>query len=242
MTGVRLRTARHPYVAAIAITFAVFTIVVLSARNSSKSMPTENEIAAAEDEIYEAVVHHIVTPVSGKPRVSQLVFADTLRTELEPGGDIESCKKSTRKDLSLEIAPPVYNSLGDKAYRFFSRANYDSALREDTIQSFLERSCTAGPLSQTFHTDLPRTFIPEDSVHFRGWPRQKDESNSFERLYPGASGIISLSRVGFDSTLDEAIVSTGFVCGGLCGTGYRYTLRKKSGRWEVVGGLMVWVS
>jgi hypothetical protein len=145
-------------------------------------------------------------------------------------------------NLSLEIAPRVYNSLADKAYRFFSRGEYDSALREDTIESFLERSCTPGPLSQTFHTDLPRTFISEKKAHFRGWPIQKDESMSFERLYPGASGIISFSHVGFDSTLDEAIVSTGFVCGGLCGTGYRYVLRKKSGRWKVVEWLMVWVS
>jgi len=237
VTGVRLRNAHHPYVAAI--TFAVFATVVLAACNSSKPIPTEKDITAAEDEIYEAVVHRIFTPVPG---VSQLVFADTLRTQLELGGDIESCKKSTRKNLSLEIAPRVYNSLADKAYRFFSGGEYDSALREDTIESFLERSCTPGPLSQTFHTDLPRTFISEKKAHFRGWPIQKDESMSFERLYPGASGIVSFSHVGFDSTLDEAIVSTGFVCGGLCGAGYRYVLRKKSGRWEVVERLMVWVS
>lgn len=240
MAGVRLRTAHHPYVAAI--TFAGFATVVLYACNSSKPIPTEKEMTTAEDEIYEAVVHRIFTPVNGKPHVSQLVFADTLRTELELGADIESCKKSTRKDLALEIAPPFYNSLADKAYRFVSRGDYDRALREDTIESFLERSCAPGPLSQTFHTDLPRKFIPQEKAHFRGQPMLKDESKSFERLYPGASGIISFSHVGFDSTLDEAIVSTGFVCGGLCGTGYRYVLRKKSGRWEVVEWLMVWVS
>src|SRR5580765_2392975 len=133
-------SARHPYVAAITIVFAVFATIVLSARNLPRPIPTEKEIATAEGEIYEAVVHHMVTPVNGKPHVSQLVFADALLTQLEPRENIESCKKSARKDFSLEIAPPVYNSLADRAYRFVSRGAYDSALREDTIQSFLERS------------------------------------------------------------------------------------------------------
>jgi hypothetical protein len=152
------------------------------------------------------------------------------------------CKKSARKNLSLEIAPPVYNSFADKVYRFFTRSELDAALRADTVRDFLERLCTPGSLSRNFHTDLPRKFISTENVHFKGLPMQKDESKSFETLYPGAGGIISFSHAGFDSTLDEAIVSTGFVCGGLCGTGFRYILRKKSGRWNVVEGLMVWVS
>ena len=183
----------------------------------------------------------MVGPLDAKPRISQLVFDDMLHTELQPG-DVGSCEKTTREKFRLEITSPVFNSLADKAFRFFSRSDKAPALREDTVRSFLKRSCTAGPLSQTFHTDLPRTFIPAESVHFRGWPFKKDKSSSFERLYPDASGIISFSHAGFDSTLDEAIVSTDFVCGGLCGTGYRYILRKKSGRWRVVEALEIWVS
>ena len=216
--------------------------MLLSSCNSQKSVPSDKEVAAAEDEIYEAVVRYMVTPVTGQPRISQLVFDDGLRTELEPGVDVESCKKSTRKNLSLEIPPPVYNSPADKAYRFFTQSELDVALHADTIRSFLERSCTPGALSKTFYTDLPRKFVRAENVHFKGWPIQKDESKSFERLYPGASGIISFSHAGFNSALDEAIVSTGFVCGGLCGTGHRYILRKKSERWEVVNGLIIWVS
>jgi len=230
----------HRFIGAVA--FAMSATMLLFSCSSRKSAPSDKDMADAEDEIYEAVVRYMVTPVHGQPRISYLVFDDVLRTELQPGVDAESCKKSARENLSLEIAPPVYNSLADKAYRFFTRRELDVALHADTIRNFLERSCTLGSLSQTFHTDLPRKFVRAENVHFKGWPIQKDESKSFERLYPGASGIISFSHAGFDSTLNEAIVSTGFVCGGLCGTGYRYVLRKKSGRWEVVEGLMVWVS
>lgn len=216
--------------------------MLLSSCSSRKSAPSDKDIAEAQDEIYEVVVRYTVTPVHGEPQISQLVFDDVLRPEVEPGGDIESCKESARKKLSFEIAPPVYNSLADKAYRFFTRSELDVALRADTIRNFLERLCTPGSLSRTFHTDLPREFVSAEHVHFKGWPIQKDESKSFEELYPGASGIISFSHAGFDSALDEAIVYSGFVCGGLCGTGYRYILRKKSGRWEVVDGLMVWMA
>jgi hypothetical protein len=234
-----LRIAYHSrFMATVA-----FAIAVLSACSSSKPRPSEIETASAEDEVYEAVVRHMISPAGARPRINQLVFGDGLLTELEPGGSVESCKTRTSKEFSLVIRPPQYNSIADKAYRFFVRGEHGGALRSDTVQNFLARSCrSGGPLSHTFHTDLPRTFIPAESVHFKGWPIQKDESKAFEQLYPGAGGIISFSHVGFDSTLDEAIVSTSFVCGGLCGTGYRYILRKKSGRWEVVDGLMVWVS
>lgn len=86
-----------------------------------------------------------------------------------------------------------------------------------------------------------RTFIAVDRVHFRDWPFKKDDATSFEQLFPGASGIISFSHVGFDSTLDEAVVSTS-ICGGLCGPGQSYFLKKKRGRWEVAAKSSVWVS
>lgn len=217
---------------------AALAIALLCACNSSKAHRNEKEMASAEDEIYEAVLHHM----AARPQETELVFDDIALTEPEPEGDVESCKQQTRKDFSLEVCPPLYNSLVDKAYRFFTRGDYDGPIRADTIQSFLERSCASGHLSQTFHTDLPRTFIGAQNIHFDYEIVGKNGPKSFEQLYPGANGIISFSHVGFNSKIDEAIVSTRVVCGFLCGAGYRYILRKKSGRWEVVNGLMVWVS
>jgi hypothetical protein len=219
----------------VAVTSAAFTLINLSACNSR---PSQKQIASAEDGVYEAVIRHITT-ADGPLRISQIVFDDTLMTYLEPEENLESCKTNTRKYFSLEIGPPPYDSLADRAYRFFTGSDYAGPIRADTIQNFLERACTSGPLSRTFHTDLPRTFIPPKSIHFEDVRALNDESKSFEQQYPGASGIISFSHAGFDSTLDEAIVASAFVCGGLCGGQFRYVLRKKSGRWEVVNGLMV---
>jgi hypothetical protein len=231
----------HAWIAIAACVVIAITLLYWS--YLSKHYPDEKRVSAAEDEVYQAVVRDMVTPIhDGQAHISQLVFDDTVLTSLTSGADTKSCKESVRKNLRLENSTLPYNSLADKVYRVLTRSGYDDPVRADTIQDFLEKSCTVSRLSQTFHSDLPRTFIGKESAHFEDWPIEQDGSKSFQQLFPGASGIISFSRVGFDSTLHEAIVSTSFVCGGLCGSGSRYVLREKSGRWEIVNKWRVWVS
>jgi hypothetical protein len=231
----------HPWVAPLAC--AASAIALLCWIFLPHARTDEKMVLAAQNEVYEAVVRDMVTPTHVHPNMSELVFDDALLTERMPEDDIHACTERARKQLRLEQNTlPEYNSLADKIYRAFAHGFYDSSLRADTIQDFLTKSCTVGRLSTTFHTDLPRTFIATESIHFEGWPVEKDGPSSFEQRFPGASGIVSLSLVGFDSTLREAIVSTSFVCGGLCGTGCRYVLKKKWGRWEVANKWMVWVS
>jgi len=227
-------------------TGALFSIAIsiLCYLYFSGRRPDEKTVSATEDQVYEAVVHDMVGTAHGQPGISQLVFAGKVLTFSSPQADLNSCKENVRRQLVLENSKLPYDSLIDKVYGLIAHG-YDDSIRADTIQSFLDRSCTAGRLSQTFHTDLPRTFVTEDSVpfHFRDLqPIKDDGAKSFDEVFPGASGVISFSHVGFDSTLHEAIVATSFACGGLCGTGSRYVLKKRSGRWEVVNKWIVWVS
>lgn len=151
-----------------AVACGAFAITLLCGFYLSKTRPDEKTVSAAEDEVYEAVVRDMVTPTHGQANISQLVFDDTLVTDLTTGADMKSCKESASKHLGLEgNPPPQFNSLADKIYRVLTRGWYDSSLRADTIQDFLEKSCTVGRLSTTFHTDLPRTFIATESVHFK---------------------------------------------------------------------------
>jgi len=186
----------------------------------------------------------MITPSHGQADTTQLVFDDAVLTDLAPEAVKKSCEESVRKRLRLEgNTTPPYNSLADRVYRVLTRGSDDGSLRADTIQDFIEKSCTGGRLSTAFHTDLPRVFIGRDSidfdmVHHKGENGPKD----FRQTFPGASGIVSLSHVGFDPDLHEAIVSSSFVCGLLCGDGRRLILRKKRGKWVVVEGLVVWIS
>lgn len=197
---------------------------------------------AAEDKVYEAVVRDMVTPTHAQANMNQLVFNETVLTDLTTGEDIKGCKESVGKQARMQDDTPPYNSLADKIYRVLSRRWHDDSPRADTIQDFVQKSCTEGPLSRTFLTDFPRVFINPNSISFDIAPIDRKGRNDFQQTFPGASGIISLSHVGFDFSLREAIISTSFVCGILCGTRRLYILRKKWGRWEVISNPIVWAS
>jgi hypothetical protein len=64
----------------------------------------------------------------------------------------------------------------------------------------------------------------------------------FEVGYPGASGVVTFSRVGFSADGDEAVALIGYRCGDLCGSGGLYILVKEDGNWKVQEGLMMWQS
>ncbi len=209
----------------------------------SESRPDESRVSAAQDGVYEAVVRDMTTPTHEPPRVRQLVFGDMALSDLAPGANIQSCEEGVRKGYRLQgNEPPPFNSFTDKVYRAVTRRRIDGTLPEDTIQDFLEKSCSIARLSHAFHTDVPRTFVQPASVRFADWVDEKDSSPSLKQQFPGAPGIISFSRVGFDPTLHEAIVSTAFVCGMLCGTGQRYILRRTFGAWEIVDKCIIWLS
>jgi hypothetical protein len=51
--------------------------------------------------------------------------------------------------------------------------------------------------------------------------------DAFYKTYPKAAGFWNISRPGYNSTHDEAMLYVGHQCGGLCGTGHLYFLKKK---------------
>ena len=64
----------------------------------------------------------------------------------------------------------------------------------------------------------------------------------FYKKYPNSGGLISLSRPGFNSGMNQALIYRQYWCDWLCGAG-NYLLLKKSGdRWTVVKEHNVWVS
>ena len=238
-----MRTLRIRGWLLIAGCLAVMAVVYCTVHLRSRTRVDPQTAALAEDEVYEVVVRDIVRPIHGQALISQLVFDDTILTDLTTGEDRKSCQESVRNRRPLNESTPPYNSLLDKIYRVFTGGWWDTdSLRADTIQDFVEKSCTIGRLSTTFHTDLPRTFVDPDSFGFDLVPNQKNTPKDFRQTFPGADGIISLSRVGFDSTQHEAIVSSAFVCGMLCGEGRRHILRKTRGKWVLVQSLVVWIS
>jgi hypothetical protein len=213
---------------------AVLSVTILLSCNSARYSPDKRTVSAAEDEVYEAVINHLVSPNEGRNGLRQLVFDDSVLTDLCLRTDTETCKERVRKELLLEDDSPPFNSVADKLYRVFTHHGNDGLLQDDTIKDFLGKTSSSDHLSRTFHTDLPRVFITPDSDFFDSLPRRQRNGKEFRETYPGAGGIFSLSHVGFDSNLSEAIVSTSFVCGYHCRMMDDFVLSKKTGKWEVV--------
>lgn len=236
-----LKISRHSlWITAVAC--IAIAIVVVCWFYAPRQSLDDRAIAAAQDEVYAAVVRNMIAPDDGKTRISQLVFDDVLLINEGAGIGPEGCEEAVHGRLPLASDPLPYDSWFDKDYRFSTRGWGDGSVGAEAMADYVQKLCVQGHLSRTFRTDLPRTLISGDSAHFEGWPIEKNGLPSFEKLFPRAGGIISFSRVGFNSALDEAVVSTSFVCGGLCGSGWRHFLKKRRGRWQITDTSQVWVS
>lgn len=64
----------------------------------------------------------------------------------------------------------------------------------------------------------------------------------FYKKYPNSGGLVSLSRPGFNSGMNQALIYRQYWCGWLCGGGDYLLLKKSSGRWTIVKEHTVWVS
>ena len=74
------------------------------------------------------------------------------------------------------------------------------------------------------------------------FPKGGGSWKEFYKKYPGATGFTLLSRIGFSSKRNEAMVYLGNSCGLLCGNGYLVVLDKHKGKWKVVQQAHIWVA
>jgi hypothetical protein len=66
--------------------------------------------------------------------------------------------------------------------------------------------------------------------------------NQFYEEYPGAQGILTISRVGFNADKSEAVVYIQNVAAFMAASGKLFFLTKKNGSWEVQAEVMIWFS
>ncbi len=114
-------------------------------------------------------------------------------------------------------------------------------LPSSLVDSYRSRNAASYTLDPNLDIEQDYVLMPQevfDQILGRKGARWTD----FEAKYPGASGFILFSRVGFNADGDEALADMGFRCGDLCGAGGLYLLVKEDGNWKVQETLMVWQS
>jgi hypothetical protein len=111
----------------------------------------------------------------------------------------------------------------------------------ETATDFRARNDTAYPLRPDMEIGAGYVLLNQ---HDRSqlFNQNQDGWQLFYEKYPDAPGITTLSRVGFNNTLDQALVYAGMQSQWLAGAGYYLLLNKVNGAWIVEQQVMTWIS
>lgn len=110
-----------------------------------------------------------------------------------------------------------------------------------TVTSFKDRNASAHRLKADMAIGNPYTLLTQTSrneifsVNQSGW-------DIFYSRFPDAPGITTFSKVGFNSTLDQALIYMGTNSNWQVGEGYYLLLQKANGGWTINQKVLVWES
>lgn len=132
----------------------------------------------------------------------------------------------------------TYNQSGCDNYDCFQNfKNYPLKNDSTLFDDFKNKNAKAYKLETKF--SIPQTVIliskEELNENSTGW-------DAFHEKYPNSSGVIQISRVGFNSNQTQAILYFDYQYAMLWGEGYLIFLTKDEGKWIVKEQISLWVS
>lgn len=150
-------------------------------------------------------------------------------------------EQGTRFVIANPTGSPFFTSLKEKKIPFAIAGA--PRVSNETFADFLQRNKTNRWLARKLNLDVDYALVDFREIKkllhdFDG----RDDWTDFGRAYPGARGFIHLSRVGFNSRLDEALVFASWTCGNLCGKGEFILFSKKDNVWKIVNRALYVVS
>lgn len=139
--------------------------------------------------------------------------------------DHTACDRAAREDLNGRLQW-VYEAM--------------PAAQQETFDDFLAKNGQSYPLKNLFNVRGKVILVSEEKLRkiFEGefgWLE-------FYVRYPFSQGIMTLSRVGFNEEMDQALIYTGNQSGSLSGAGYYVLLTKEEGVWTIQDSIIVWIS
>jgi hypothetical protein len=109
-----------------------------------------------------------------------------------------------------------------------------------TIDSYLERNAQPSQLSPDMQLGLEYSLLTQTEL--AEISSQQNWHEILRERYPGVEGYYIFSRVGFNNSLNQAVVYVGRVAGPLMGSGSYYLLEKEDGQWIIKEETMIWIS
>jgi hypothetical protein len=125
------------------------------------------------------------------------------------------------------------------------RSNVKSALPDlsrEALNSFMERNQQSSALSPNMQLGTDYLLLSQEEL--AEISSQGNWNEVLQERYPSTNGhgYLIFSRVGFNDTLDQAVIYVGRVAGPLMGAGYYYMLEKRNGEWIIKAESMAWIS
>jgi hypothetical protein len=139
---------------------------------------------------------------------------------------LEGTSSGLSTDTPQESADYIKSSLTD--------------ISRQTLDSFVERNQDSHPISQNMDLGIEYKILTYEELK-----KISSQSNWGEKLseaYPGSHGYLIFSRVGFNNTLDQAVIYVGSVGGPLMGSGSYFLMEKQNGEWIMKDEVMSWIS
>jgi hypothetical protein len=130
------------------------------------------------------------------------------------------------------------NSGNTQATLNFVRGQMNGLLPE-TAGSFLARNAGSTDLAPDMDLGIPYVLLDQAafnqlfSINESGW-------DVFYGRYPQAAGLLTVSRVGFNTSLDQALVYLEILRDFHTGSGAYYLLQKVEGIWNVDQRVSIW--
>lgn len=113
-------------------------------------------------------------------------------------------------------------------------------ISNETIDSYVERNVQPSQLAPDMQLGVDYVLLSQEEL--AEISSQGNWHEILQERYPGSEGYLIFSRVGFNRTLDQAVLYVGDVAGPLMGAGYCYLLEKQNGEWTIKEQTMVWIS
>jgi hypothetical protein len=122
-----------------------------------------------------------------------------------------------------------YDGTGDETQ--YIKDHMPPTTSTETLDDFKSMGRQVNELDRRIAINNSYSLVTQEERH--NWFATREAMQEFRRKHPDSPQIILLSRVGFNRTLDEGIVYSWGYCGGDCGGGGYYLLRKENGRWTI---------
>lgn len=114
------------------------------------------------------------------------------------------------------------------------------SLSDEALDNFVQRNQQSGPIASDMELDVDYILLSTEELS--EITRQSNWGEVITQKYPGSYGYTMFSRVGFNNSLDQAIIYVGQMAAPLMGSGFYYLMEKKNGEWVIKEQIMAWIS